>query len=109
MHICKCTQKKLIAITSPYIFHCRQVGPTRTSSDCRLHFEKYYIENISGDFSHCLLQGLEQNATNMRVDEPISCEMRTQEITSAPLGAPIRPIPGSTIFKGKLFRVTYLS
>jgi len=99
-----------MANTVLWNFHTffRQVGPSKTSSDCRLHFEKYYIENISGDFSNSLLRGTEQNATNMRVDEPISCEMRTQEISSAPLGAPIRPTPGSTIFKGKLFMVTYL-
>ena len=96
-------------MTFPCIFHFRQVGPAKTSYDCRIHFEKYYIENISGDFSNCFLRGFEENATNMRVDEPISCEMRTQEITSAPLGAPIRPTPGSTIFKGKLLMVSYLS
>ena len=96
-------------MTAPYILYFRQVGPARTAYDCRIHFEKYYIENISGDFNNCFLRGFEENATNMRVDEPISCEMRTQEITSAPLGAPIRPTPGSTIFKGILFIVTYLS
>ena len=41
-----------------------------------------------------------QVANIRRVDEPISCAMRTHEITGAPLGGPIRPAPGNSICKG---------
>lgn len=77
----------------------RQVGPHKSSSECRQHFEKYYIENTSGDFASSFADESKSNASSLRVDEPISCAIRTQEISGAPLGAPIRPIPGSTIFK----------
>ena len=87
-----------------YIFFTRQVGPQKTSSECREHFEKHYIDNWSGelDLSWRRPQVLHEG---LRADEPISCSPRTQEVTGAPLGGPVRPWQGSVISKGRLMQL----
>ena len=87
----------------------RQVGSQKAPLDCKQHFEKHYIENLSGEFTSTLEdEGLLTNKC-LRVDEPISCPAQTQEISGAPLGGPVRPKPGSIIFKGILLKLLKLN
>ena len=88
-----------------FLFVSRNVGSHKTSTECKLHFERYYIENKSGDFSSCPVNENEQSGRFVRVDEPITCGILAQQMNGAPLGGPIRPLPGSTIFKGEFHSV----
>ena len=88
-----------------YFFKCRQVGPQRTSIECRQHFEKYFIENWGGNFDFSSDEKKLSDKSLLRLHEPLACSARTQEISGAPLGRPIRPLPGSVVFKGKSNKV----
>ena len=88
-----------------FLFASRNVGSHKTSTECKLHFERYYIENRSGDFKSCPVNENEESGRFLRVDEPITCGILAQQMNGAPLGGPIRPLPGSTIFKGEFYSV----
>ena len=64
--------------------------------DCKLHFDKFFIDDVTGDFS--VHDGNFKEST--RVDEPITCANATQDFAAAPFGAPMRPLAGSITFKG---------
>ena len=92
-----------------FLFASRNVGSHKTSTECKLHFERYYIENRSGDFKSCPVNENEESGRFLRVDEPITCGILAQQMNGAPLGGPIRPLPGSTIFKGEFYSVVLYS
>ena len=79
----------------------RHVGSSKTSVDCKLHFEEFYVQDATGDFN-CFAIDTSKITRSTRVDEPISCAMPIQEFTAAPFGAPIRPMAGSITFKGNM-------
>ena len=83
------------------------MGSSKTASDCKLHFDKFYIEDARGDFSSLTIDS--GNTTgSMRVDEPITCANTTNDFVTAPMGAPVRPMVGSITCKGMIDLATQI-
>ena len=83
------------------------MGSSKTASDCKLHFDEFYIEDARGDF--CSFAIDTGNTTrSMRVDEPITCANTTNDFVTAPMGAPVRPMVGSITCKGMIDLVTHI-